>query len=100
MNTAYLDYLDSPEWWTIRHHTLHRAGYRCERCGSCGPLEVHHRTYRHLGNEAESELEALCTTCHRNEHLPKNRRKLELEQLGQMRLFDRWGNPIAIDVAA
>ena len=90
MNPAYAEYLDSPEWWTTRKQAVQRAEYRCERCGSYGPLEVHHRTYRSLGCEPESDLEALCAACHRNEHLPRNRRKLELERFGQMRLFERW----------
>ena len=90
MNAAYTDYIDSPEWWARRKHALRRAGYCCERCGSRESLEVHHRTYHHLGYELDDDLEVLCATCHRVEHLPKNRRKRELEHYGQLRLFDRW----------
>src|SRR5262245_60712633 len=93
--SGYLEYLDSPEWWAQRKAALIRACYRCEREMPGGPrhlgvLEVHHRTYRGLGDENVDDLEVLCSGCHRNEHLPQNLKKRMLEWMGQMRLFDRW----------
>jgi hypothetical protein len=94
---AYLDYLDSPEWWAKRKRALARANYCCERCGLWAErfeirqrLETHHLTYDRLGHEQPDDLEVLCSACHRNEHLPRNREKLVLELCGQQRLFDRW----------
>jgi 5-methylcytosine-specific restriction endonuclease McrA len=89
----YLEYLESPEWWTIRKQAVRRADYCCERCGNRGSIEVHHRTYCRLGDESAEDLEVLCSTCHRAERVPKNRRKRVLEQCGQLRLFDRWDLP-------
>lgn len=86
----YLAYLDSPEWWATRKLAIRRADYQCERCRACGPFEVHHRTYRTLGCEADEDLEVLCPACHRDERLPRNLRKRMLERHGQQRLFDRW----------
>jgi hypothetical protein len=94
MNQAYLDYLDSPEWWAKRKAALARAHYRCEQCGMWADrLEVHHRTYCRLGDEQPDDVEVLCSPCHRNKHLPRNRHKLTLELHGQQRLFDRWMDP-------
>jgi len=97
MTAAYLDYLESKEWWDVRKRMLQRAGYRCERCGCCGSsnnaLDVHHQTYVNLGNEPDDDLEVLCRTCHRNDHALRNWRLREREQFGQARLFDRWDDP-------
>jgi hypothetical protein len=99
----YFAYLDSPEWWAIRKLVLRRAEYRCERCDKRGALEVHHRTYCRLGDESSDDLEVLCPACHRAERLPHNLRKRVLEQLGQLRLFDRWvdlaATPIVTDLS-
>jgi hypothetical protein len=99
MTTDYLDYLDSPEWWQQRRAALLRAGYRCEReypngPRHEGPLEVHHRKYHRLGDEAIDDLEVLCAVCHEAEGKPCNRMKLRLELCGQQRLFDRWEDPV------
>lgn len=89
----YYEYLDTPEWWAIRKQAYARAEYRCERCRGCGPLEVHHETYDHLGNEDLDDLTVLCRACHLAERLPRNLRKRALEHVGQLRLFHRWFDP-------
>ena len=60
----YLDYLESPEWKSLRKLVLGRACYRCERCRKAGPLEVHHKHYNTLYREKLCDLEALCLECH------------------------------------
>jgi 5-methylcytosine-specific restriction endonuclease McrA len=60
----YVQHLSSDAWKDIRAAALERAGWRCQRCHSRGPLEVHHLTYERLGNEADSDLQALCGACH------------------------------------
>lgn len=92
---SYLDYLDSPEWWTIRRTAMRRAQWRCEREKPGdprheGPLEVHHRHYRTLGCERPDDVEVLCSACHRQERIPRNLQKPILESHGQQRLFERW----------
>ena len=91
----YLEYLESPEWWTIRRNAMRRAQWRCEneKLGEPrheGPLEVHHLHYRTLGCEQLDDVQVLCPACHRARRIPRNRQKLLLETHGQDRLFERW----------
>jgi 5-methylcytosine-specific restriction endonuclease McrA len=46
--------------------------------------------YRNLGHERPEDVVVLCPDCHRDEHVPRNLKKRELERHGQQRLFDRW----------
>lgn len=55
-------------WRRARDAALVRAGHRCERCGSEGPLDVHHidgRSPLEPGANALGNLAALCLRCHR-----------------------------------
>ncbi len=79
----YENYLQSEQWWRKRGITILKAGNRCQRCGWLSPrydglgLEVHHKTYKHLGNEPWEDLEALCKPCHEiadQERAARNRR--------------------------
>lgn len=65
----YQVYLNSPGWRTTRNRALVRAHWRCSKCPAARGLEVHHLTYERLGLERDSDLEVLCATCHRGEHL-------------------------------
>lgn len=96
MTSGYLDYLESKEWWDRRKLVLQRAGYRCEHCGSAGPLEIHHVRYDNLGDEGIDDLIALCRPCHRRAEEPRNRPLRVREQFGQGRLFDRWDDQPSI----
>lgn len=64
----YLTYLQSRAWQRVRLKVLKRAGYKCEKCGYAGKLEIHHLTYANLGWERLKELMALCAICHTKEH--------------------------------
>jgi 5-methylcytosine-specific restriction endonuclease McrA len=65
----YGDYLRTPEWSYRRREMIKANERRCQRCGNYSPtLEVHHRTYEHLGNELPEDLEVLCADCHQSEH--------------------------------
>lgn len=61
---GYVDYLASPEWQAKRRRALMLAGHKCEVCGATKGLEVHHLSYEYLGEEDDSDLVALCKTCH------------------------------------
>lgn len=65
----YLAYLNSPTWRTRRNRSLKLAGYQCAKCPARRDLEVHHLTYERLGLERDADLEVLCVTCHRGDHL-------------------------------
>ena len=53
-------------WAALRKRALRRAGFRSERSGLAGRLEVHHKHGR-SDNRLES-LEVLTRTEHQNEH--------------------------------
>lgn len=63
-SAEYIEYLKSDAWNERRLARLQKAKYRCERCGERDRLDVHHKTYKHLGNEPLSDLIALCQSCH------------------------------------
>jgi hypothetical protein len=60
----HADYLRTREWEDKRREALRRARKRCQLCNSPESLEVHHRTYKRLGDEWASDLTVLCSTCH------------------------------------
>lgn len=71
----YEGYMQSKRWFAKRKHKLLVANYTCERCGYCSytaavdiPLDVHHKTYEHLGDEPLEDLEVLCRRCHTQHH--------------------------------
>jgi len=56
----------------VRHAALVRAGYRCEKCGSKGLLELHH-----IGNRQDRSVfnaMALCVLCHAKLHADRRNR--------------------------
>lgn len=60
----YQEYLLSPKWKQKRSKKLKQAGYKCQKCGSVGKLECHHKTYERLYKERLADLEILCEACH------------------------------------
>jgi hypothetical protein len=63
----YTDYLISHEWKEKRQQVLDRANGLCEQCGKPAG-EVHHLSYKNVGNEPLSDLVALCYWCHHKAH--------------------------------
>ena len=66
---AYEAYLRTPEWARRRDLVILRAQGNCEGCRSMPPVDVHHVTYAHAGEEFLFELVALCRQCHQRLHL-------------------------------
>lgn len=60
----YQSYLRSPEWRDKRSKVMERAKGVCEGCLVARATEVHHTTYKHVGNEFLWELRAICRGCH------------------------------------
>lgn len=49
--------------------TLQRYNWRCARCKSYRPLQIHHRKFRsHGGTHQVDNLEPVCWDCHRVIH--------------------------------
>jgi 5-methylcytosine-specific restriction endonuclease McrA len=65
---GYDAYLASPAWKTKREKVLSRANGTCDGCGDRPPVQVHHLTYKHVGNEFLWELRAVCNACHDRAH--------------------------------
>ena len=65
---TYKEYLLSPEWKKIRKRTLERANNKCEICKITRAYQVHHKTYKRLFNEKDSDLVAICGICHQDQH--------------------------------
>jgi hypothetical protein len=64
----YSKYLSSLHWRKTRQQTKRKHGFKCQKCGSFDRLTVHHKTYKHLGNERSWELQLLCGRCHKGAH--------------------------------
>jgi 5-methylcytosine-specific restriction endonuclease McrA len=64
----YAEYLQSEEWRKKRRLILARNDDNCERCGIGHATEVHHLTYKRVFKERPSDLQALCSECHRFTH--------------------------------
>lgn len=65
---AYQAVMQSAGWRHRRSQAIRRAGRRCQECGTAGPLDVHHLSYAHLGDERPWELVAVCESCHDRLH--------------------------------
>lgn len=66
-NIPYSEYLKSEHWQKTRARKLRRANYKCERCLNRA-WQVHHKHYKTLWRECDSDLEAICGECHKSEH--------------------------------
>lgn len=61
-------YLASDAWAHKKSKVMQRANGMCEGCGDEKAQEVHHKTYKNVGDEFLFELVALCNTCHDRYH--------------------------------
>jgi 5-methylcytosine-specific restriction endonuclease McrA len=64
----YAEYLQSTAWKEKRRLIMQRCRGYCEGCGSAPATQVHHLTYKHVGNELLFELVAVCDPCHDRIH--------------------------------
>lgn len=71
----YEGYLLSQRWKCKRLEKLNSVNHTCELCGYNRqtdyrdiPLDVHHLSYEHLGDERLDELQVLCRQCHMKTH--------------------------------
>ncbi len=65
---AHAEYLNSPQWRSLRRLVLARSNGKCEGCATGIPTQVHHLTYENWGNEFLWELVAVCEECHGRAH--------------------------------
>lgn len=71
-------YLRSHHWNEFRLYAIANAGFRCQRCGAKGSLDVHHRTYARLYHERLPDVRVLCRACHKRAERLRRLRKAVL----------------------
>jgi hypothetical protein len=64
----YHAHLRSEAWRDKRQRALLRAGGICEGCGARQAVDIHHLTYRRMGDECLFDLVAVCRECHEKCH--------------------------------
>ena len=74
-STEYEEYLQSEEWKALAQKRQEIDNNTCQMCGSRGtvqnPLECHHLSYKHIGEEQSrvyEDLVTLCHACHKGVH--------------------------------
>ncbi len=71
----YEQHIKSAKWRKIKQRRLAKDGYMCKNWHWWpvkSNLEVHHKSYRNLGNEKQWELITLCKRCHNKIHKRKS----------------------------
>ena len=75
----YKSFLKSKYWLRVRDMVIERDGNACTTCKATKHLVVHHKTYKHHGDEENnlSDLITLCSDCHESIHDLKRKKKEE-----------------------
>src|SRR5690554_1119553 len=63
-NEEYNNYLSTNTWRQKRERVLKRDKRTCRACGKNEATQVHHLSYRFVGNEPLYDLASICTRCH------------------------------------
>lgn len=64
----YYAYIASKEWRRFRAGWFKRHGRWCRVCTKTFNVQLHHNTYKRLGRERDTDVEAHCGGCHQNHH--------------------------------
>jgi hypothetical protein len=70
----YAQYLQTEEWREYRQAVLDRQENGCATCER-DATHCHHRTYRHIGWEADADCVGLCVDCHGKQHKKRTRQR-------------------------
>jgi len=62
------DYYASKRWELRKKAYFLKHAKRCCQCHGWSSVQLHHKTYRNLGNEPDEDLEPMCFDCHRKIH--------------------------------
>lgn len=87
---SYKNYLHSTHWKTTKF-LLYSTKRRCSLCRSKKNLNIHHKTYRRLGNENPNDLIVLCQECHYIYHKYAKAIALSDKVIGRIRLLYKQG---------
>ena len=79
---TYEDYLATRHWRTLRVEVAKLKNYHCELCDKKIEVgyHIHHKTYKHLGNENFDDLMFLCENCHKELHIALRAKKNNLKK--------------------
>lgn len=71
---GYKEYLKSSHWLNLRKTRIKWRNGKA-KCAVCGKesanVQLHHVSYKHLGDEKQSDLIVLCAECHKRVHEDK-----------------------------
>lgn len=68
-------YLSTSHWKKMRHKSYEYYKGECQRCHTVIPIsqaEIHHRSYKNIGNEKMTDLILYCKRCHWMIHKSKH----------------------------
>lgn len=65
---TYEEYMITKHWEKLRSKYFKRHSRICAKCGSRELVQLHHITYRRLGEEKPTDLIPLCKNCHHELH--------------------------------
>jgi hypothetical protein len=65
---TYYEYLKTEHWKNLRSRFGKRYGFRCYICDSSEDLNLHHKTYKRIGNESLQDMIWLCEYHHHLSH--------------------------------
>ena len=74
----YIEYLKSDKWKQKRLKIAKLNNYICQNCNkkTLKDFEIHHLTYKRLGNEDDKDLLFLCSQCHKKIHEIRDKKDL------------------------
>jgi len=76
---SYQKYLSSPHWRnlqkSLKSNPKYQTCYSCDltlavliSCGDTDGIDLHHISYKNIGNETEKDIVPLCSDCHHRVH--------------------------------
>ena len=69
----YTEYLMTQHWRCLRKIIYELKKQKCQKCHKeIQEYNVHHLTYKRIGNERITDLQLLCYDCHERIHLSKD----------------------------
>ncbi len=78
----YREYLKSKHWAEVRAYYLNIYP-ECQLCSKKGILQIHHKTYKHKGNEIDypDDMLVVCKSCHKLIHTSKLKKYKKLNPI-------------------
>jgi hypothetical protein len=78
---GHAQYICSPEWTARKNKYYETHRRECRSCGSWEKeIHLHHKTYKRIYNEDDSDLMPLCLDCHASLHLVQKTLLLKVEE--------------------